>query len=214
MPELHERGETEMLTYLLKGILIGLLFGLPVGAVGTMTIQRTWSLGFKAGLLTGLGSSIADCLYAVVGAFGLTLISDFLLQYQKVINILGSVFILFMGIRLMLKKEETAVRQASSMGRAKMFLSSFAIGITNPAAILTFLFAFSYFGISDVNRLFDGTLLVCGVFIGTYIWWGTLSMATCTIKKKMKSDSFRFMNRVFGGVLTAFGLVILVRGVI
>lgn len=56
--------------YLLKGILIGLLFGLPVGAVGALTVQRTWRLGVKAGLLTGLGSSVADCFYACVGALG------------------------------------------------------------------------------------------------------------------------------------------------
>ncbi len=28
-----------------KGILIGLLFGVPVGAVGAMTVQRTWEHG-------------------------------------------------------------------------------------------------------------------------------------------------------------------------
>ncbi len=33
-----------------KGILIGLLFGVPVGAVGAMTVQRTWEHGTKAGL--------------------------------------------------------------------------------------------------------------------------------------------------------------------
>lgn len=30
---------------LLKGILIGLLFGVPAGAVGAMTVQRTFHLG-------------------------------------------------------------------------------------------------------------------------------------------------------------------------
>lgn len=64
-----------MVSYLIKGILIGLLFGMPVGAVGAMTVQRTIAHGTKAGLLTGSGSSAADCLYACVGAFGLTLIS-------------------------------------------------------------------------------------------------------------------------------------------
>lgn len=78
--------------YLLRGILIGLLFGLPVGAVGTMTVQRTWANGIKAGLFTGLGSSVADCFYACVGVFGLTLISDFLLKHQVVIHILGGGF--------------------------------------------------------------------------------------------------------------------------
>lgn len=65
------------ISFLLKGILIGLIFGVPVGAVGTMAVQRTFSNGFTA----GLGSFVADCLYAVCGAFGLTFVSDFLLKY-------------------------------------------------------------------------------------------------------------------------------------
>lgn len=77
------------LWYLFRGILIGLLFGVPAGAVGAMTAQRAYSSGLRAGLLTGLGSSVADCIYACIGAFGLSLISDFLLAHQTVINLLG-----------------------------------------------------------------------------------------------------------------------------
>ena len=77
------------MSLLLKGILIGLLFGVPVGAVGAMTVQRTWEHGIKAGLLTGMGSSIADCIYAAIGAFGLTMVSDFLLEYQTAIHLAG-----------------------------------------------------------------------------------------------------------------------------
>ncbi|MCH5209246.1 MAG: hypothetical protein J1F04_10190 [Oscillospiraceae bacterium] len=43
----------------------------------------------KCGIITGLGSSAADCFYAVAGAFGITVISDFLTQYQLPINIVG-----------------------------------------------------------------------------------------------------------------------------
>lgn len=203
-----------MIVYLLKGILIGLLFGLPVGAVGAMTVQRTWSFGVKAGLLTGLGSSVADCLYAVIGAFGLTFISTFLLQYQTVINIVGSALILFMGAGLILKKENMVIEQTRLAGGTKLFFSSFAVGITNPAAILTFLFAFSYFGISNINEWIGGGLLVCGVFIGTYIWWASLSILTATVKKKIKKDSFRHMNKVFGAILTILGVTLLLRVVI
>ncbi len=60
--------------FLIKGILIGLFFGIPVGAVGTLTVQRAYRHGFAAGLKTGLGSSVADCLYAACGAFGLAFI--------------------------------------------------------------------------------------------------------------------------------------------
>ena len=87
----------ESLLFLLKGILIGLLFGVPVGAVGAMTVSRTLNHGFGAGMVTGLGSSAADCIYAGVGAFGLTLVSDFLLKYETVIHLLGGCLVIAMG---------------------------------------------------------------------------------------------------------------------
>jgi threonine/homoserine/homoserine lactone efflux protein len=198
-------------SFLLRGILIGLLFGIPVGAVGTMTIQRTFAGGLKDGLMTGLGSSVADCLYAIVGAFGLTVISDFLLRYQTIINTLGGTLVLVMGIRLFLRKTEATPVQKPVAGGVRMFLSSFAVGITNPAVILTFLFAFSYFGITGYAGISQGIQLVLGVFIGTYIWWGTLSAFVCFIKRKTKNHTFRYMNRIFGIILILFGTSVFIK---
>ena len=189
----------------LKGILIGLIFGVPVGAVGAMTVQRTWEHGIKAGLLTGMGSSIADCIYAAIGAFGLTIISDFLLRYQGAIHLVGGTMVLFMGIRLLFQKGEAA--------EVRMFLSSFAVGITNPAAILTFLFAFSWFGIAGDNTKAGGWLVVLGVFVGTYLWWGGLAAAVALARKKKRADSFRKMNRIFGVVLSLFGILVFIRAI-
>ncbi|BFL47955.1 LysE family translocator [Lactonifactor longoviformis] len=200
--------------FLIKGILIGFLFGVPAGAVGAMTAQRTLNYGIKAGLLTGLGSSVADCLYACVGAFGLTLISDFLLQYQSIINLAGGCLILGMGIRMLWMKSVQMKNTPDSVMGIRMFLSSFAVGITNPAAILTFLFAFSWFGINGETGIFEGIGLVCGVFLGTYIWWGTLSGVTALFKKKSKKNHLSIMNRVFGVLLILFGTVVMVRNFI
>ncbi len=195
----------------LKGILIGLIFGVPVGAVGAMTVQRTWEHGIKAGLLTGMGSSVADCIYAAIGAFGLTIISDFLLQYQGAIHLVGGAIVLFMGIRLIFRKGEAAVPAVS--GKVRMFLSSFVVGITNPAAILTFLFAFSWFGIAGDNTKVGGWLVVLGVFVGTYLWWGGLTAAVALARKKKRADSFRKMNRIFGVVLSLFGILVFIRAI-
>lgn len=197
--------------YLLRGLLIGLLFGLPVGAVGALTVQRTWGFGLKAGLLTGLGSSVADCFYACVGAFGLTLISDFLLRWQGVITAGGGALVLAMGLKSLLRPQGELSADQEALAGIKLFFTSFTIGMTNPAAILTFLFAFSYFGISEITGLLNGCLLVAGVFAGTYFWWGTLSFLTRFIKKRAGQFRLRTMNRIFGGVLCILGIVVLVR---
>ena len=198
------------MSLLWKGILIGLIFGVPVGAVGAMTVQRTWEHGIRAGLFTGMGSSVADCIYAGIGAFGLTMVSDFLLEYQTVIHLVGGAIVLFLGIRLLLRKgEEVGVPAVS--GKWKMFLSSFAVGITNPAAILTFLFAFSWFGITEGSASGKGWLVVLGVFMGTYLWWGGLSAAVALARKKKRTGSFQKMNRIFGTVLSLFGILVFIR---
>lgn len=195
--------------FLLKGILIGLLFGLPVGAVGALVVRRAFAKGFWAGLLTGLGSSAADCLYACVGAFGLTFVSDFLLVYQTPIRLAGGGLILYLGLRLLLKRR-TVGGPVPAAGKLGLFLPSFLVGITNPAAVLTFLFAFSWLGLSGRLELFQGVRLAAGVFLGTCVWWAALSAAVCAGKKRWGDRVARWMDPVFGAMLTGFGLVIFV----
>ncbi|KIR03623.1 putative LysE/RhtB family amino acid efflux pump [Lachnospiraceae bacterium TWA4] len=90
----------------------------------------------------------------------------------------------------------------------------FFIGITNPAAILTFLFAFTYFGINQISSAADGIAIVIGVFLGTFIWWSILSFGTDVVAKKSAIKKFSKLNRVFGVILVLFGVVVLGKGVL
>lgn len=130
--------------------------------------------------------------------------------------------ILLMGIRMLAAKsrevqtkdkqvEKQTGRRKEEQINAGLFFSSFAIGITNPAAILTFLFAFSWFGITGKLSLGEGVFLVAGVFIGTYLWWGTLTGLILWMKRKMKKLKINTINKIFGAVLSIFGIVVLVR---
>lgn len=91
---------------------------------------------------------------------------------------------------------------------APMFLSLFMVGIANPAAILTFFFAFSYFGVSGESGIIEGALLVLGVFLGIYAWWGLLTAFTVFIRKRMKRFRFSYMNRIFGTILCLLGVIV------
>ena len=79
--------------YLLKGLVIGVVFGVPAGVVGILSIQRVLTQGAFAGFLTGIGSSAADIFYACVGVFGLTFISDILLKHQSTICMVGCLMV-------------------------------------------------------------------------------------------------------------------------
>lgn len=53
---------------------------------------------FWAGLITGLGSSAADLLYACAGVFGITLVSELLTRYQRPVSLLDGVLIAALGM--------------------------------------------------------------------------------------------------------------------
>lgn len=196
--------------YLLRGFLIGIIFGVPGGAIGALAVQRTFYYGRRAGLLTGLGSSCADSFYACAGIFGITLISDFIGRHEGVIRLAGGCMILFIGIRLLLRKQEPEPEKNNAAESAGMCLSSFAIGMTNPATIFLFLLAFSYFGISAEATTAQRLVMVCGVFFGTYVWWGMIAAVVPILKRKTVKFKICYMNRVFGTILCLLGAAMLV----
>ena len=161
--------------YFLRGFAIGLVFGVPAGAIGALTIQRTLEKGFFSGLITGAGSSAADLIYSCVAVFGITIISDFLTAHQTTIRIIGGILILLLGIVILRKKELTAARQDTKGTPVFYFLSAFSAAILNPATILSFMVAFTAFGISGDLNVYQGIALIAGILAGTLCWWSALS---------------------------------------
>lgn len=200
--------------YLLKGLLIGLIFGVPAGAIGALTIQRTLEKGFRAGLITGLGSSAADLIYSCVGIFGITIIFDFLSAHQTVIQITGGVLILLLGISILRKKEFSYTQQSTKSTPLFCFLSSFTAAIFNPATVLSFMIAFTTFGITGDLSAYQGAFLAAGILTGTLCWWLTLSGVVARFREKVTDNIYKWLNRILGSLMILFGLVMMIRGVL
>lgn len=197
--------------YIVQGLLVGLVFGVPAGAIGALTIQRTLSHDFWAGLFTGLGSSAADVLYACIGVFGLTVISDFLLAHQSFISIVGGGMILLLGIAIF-RKKNGSVQAVDQGGTLQVcFISSFAIAIANPATILSFLVAFATFGIGDGLGVVQGAQLIGGILLGTGCWWGLLAGITSLFRRRITQHIFDLLNRLLGSLMMLFGLIMILR---
>ena len=83
---------------LLKGVLDGIIIAVPAGPVGVLCIRRTIFHGQMAGFLSGLGAATADAVFGIIAAFGLTVISDLLLDYRDWLRVGGGAFLLYIGI--------------------------------------------------------------------------------------------------------------------
>lgn len=70
-----------------KGLIAGFLIAIPVGPIAALCIHRTLSEGKIRGIVFGLGAAAADATYGFIAAFGLTLISDFLVKEQILLRL-------------------------------------------------------------------------------------------------------------------------------
>lgn len=198
----------------LQGLLVAVVFGVPAGAIGVLTIQRTLRQGFAAGFLTGLGASFADLLYASVGIFGLSLISGMITKYQDTISILGGILMILIGFRIFRKTDLSPRQETDRKTLALLLLSSFSAAILNPATVGSFLLAFSAMRISGPFSLPEGILLIAGIFLGSLIWWLLLAAGVSLLRNRITERIYRGLNRLLGGFLILFGATVLLRSVL
>lgn len=200
-----------MLEYILKGIIIGLLFGVPIGVVGILTVQRTMDKGFLIGFLSALGASCADVFYAAITLFGITFISDFLISQQDVLSIIGGIIIIVMGYHIY-KGKSTINVPKKNIYMLSGFLSSFLITLTNPVSILTFMLVFSSFGIQGQESYMDKIGVIWGIFIGTGLWWFTVAFVSHIFKEKVVNILIARLHKLCAILLIIVGFVFILRG--
>ena len=79
------------LAFFVKGIVLGFSIAAPVGPIGVLCMRRTLGSGMLHGFLSGMGAATADGLYGCLAAFGVTAISNLLLEQQSLIRLAGTI---------------------------------------------------------------------------------------------------------------------------
>jgi threonine/homoserine/homoserine lactone efflux protein len=76
--------------------------------------------------------------------------------------------------------------------------------------ILSFAAIFAGFGLGALQGAFaSAAALVAGVFLGSTAWWLALAVAAGALRGAMRPTGLRWVNRVAGGVIAVFGVVVL-----
>jgi len=191
----------------LKGFLIGLSIAAPVGPIGVLCIRRTLTDGRLAGLVTGLGAASADAVYGSMAAFGLTLVTGFLVAQENILRIVGGFFLLYLGIRTFLSHPSNEPASAERNGLPGAYLSTFFLTLTNPLTILSFAAIFAGLGLATEERgLLAAILLVVGVFLGSASWWLFLSGAVSLFRNRFDLRAMTWVNRISGSIIFGFGV--------
>jgi threonine/homoserine/homoserine lactone efflux protein len=197
--------------FLIKGMIVGFSIAAPVGPIGILCVRKTLQYGRLSGFFSGLGAAVADTVYGIIAAFGLTLISNFLLKEQAWLRLIGGIFLIGLGVRIFLSKpaavEDPTLSHKTLVGD---FISTFFLTLTNPMTILSYLAIFAGLGFSYTSgNYLSPTLLVLGIFLGSSLWWFILSEGVTFFRKRMTLRVMKWVNRLAGAMIVAFGMVML-----
>jgi len=162
-----------------------------------------------------MGAATADGVYGMISALGITILSDFLIQYQDLLGIVGGLFLLYLGITTLLSRPANeAAHVEDKRGLFGAYLSTLFLTLTNPITILFYAAIITSTSVGSLNGL-ASVVLVLGVFIGSAAWWVMLTAGVSLLWKRLaehrRVSLLLWANRLSGVLIIAFAIGILLR---
>ncbi len=194
-------------TLLLRGFVLGFTIAAAVGPISLLCIRRTLAEGRLIGLVSGMGVATADATYGAIAAFGLTAITDLLVDWRRALGIIGGAFLLWLAWRtLRFVPREAAEEGGAHRGLPSAFLSTLGLTLTNPMTILSFAALFIGLGVTG-GDLAGATLLTLGVFSGSAFWWVVLITLVGALRSRLTTTGLRRVNIASGLLIGGFAIV-------
>ncbi|AYD40854.1 transporter [Clostridium fermenticellae] len=203
-----------MVKNLFTGILIGLITGMPFGPIGAVCLKNTLSFGSRYGFLSGLGSAVADTIYASFAALSFIIIEKFIVLHQFYFHIVGGVILFCYGIYNLLNGQTNASKDKklpvlNSKSLFKAFSSTFLIALANPATIFSFIVVFTGLHMTRIQSNIDNKIaLIIGVFIGSMIWWLILVFTAGKFHHKLNHKNSNVILKILSYVIIFSGIIV------
>jgi len=151
-------------------------------------------------------------VFGFIAAFGLTFVSDWLIDYQQWLRVAGGCYLVYVGGAALLAQYEAILQSrpdAESLFRD--YLSTFALTLTNPITILAFLGIFSAVGLAGEGATFArAAILVFGVWLGSLLWWLALVYGLGMLFRSFGPRHLTWINRASSIILLISGAALLV----
>jgi len=197
--------------YYSMGIIFGFSIAAMPGPIGIICIRRTLNGGRMTGLASGLGTATADAIYCSIAGFGVTYISDLLIEGRIWLQLLGGIFLIFLGIRTFMVHPGSKSVSVSGTGLIKAYSSMFLLTISNPLTILLFAGITAGLGVGSPGNNYSPVVsLILGVFTGSVLWWGIMSTGISLFQKRLHEGNLVWINRIIGIIIFITGVLSLI----
>lgn len=199
-----------------QGVLIGLSVAAPIGPMSMLTMRRAIERGFLPGIFSGLGIALADASYATVAAFGLSSLSNLLIDHRQLIRIAGGIALLYVGASILRSARTPATSRPETLrsaGLGRVVGTMYVLTLSNPTTILSFAAIFGGLGVGLGNNTTESLMLVLSVFLGSMLWWFALCGFLSKIRSRLTSKWIVRIDIAAGAIILAMAFVSIAAGV-
>lgn len=201
----------DILNFIFKGMLIGLIASAPMGPVGVLCVQRTLNKGRWYGFITGIGAALSDMIYAAITGYGMSYVMDVLSNQQTrmYLQIVGSIMLLAFGVYTY-KSDPTKKIHRSGNGKGTLFhngMTAFLVTFSNPLIIFLFVACFAQFACVMPDHPFEMLVGFASIVFGALLWWFGLTWLIDKIRGKFDDNGIRLINQVIGSIVVLCSII-------
>lgn len=206
--------QIDILDFIFKGLLIGVMASAPMGPVGVLCIQRTLNKGRWYGFITGIGATVSDLLYALFTGFGMSFVMDFIQNERSrfILQICGSIVLLLFGIYCYRSDPTKKMHKSTRPSKGSLVhngVTAFIVTVLNPLIVFLFIFLFAQFAFIVPSRPLEMTVGYVSIVGGALLWWFGLTWLVDKVRGKFDDNGILIINKVVGSIVMIFSLIML-----
>ncbi|MEM5316275.1 LysE family translocator [Paraburkholderia sp. JHI869] len=181
-------------------------------------VGRSVAQGRGAGLVSALGISAGCCVHTLACAFGLTALLAASATAFTVIKVVGAIYLVYLGVRLVLTKQEAKPAEGAAQGSQaaaaprplrQLFISGFCTNVLNPKVVLFFVSFFPQFVNTGTEHKALAFLTLGGVFIlMSTVWNSFVAWVAGSVTQRFsgKPGMKKWLDRTVGSAFVGLGL--------
>ena len=202
-----------ILDFIFKGMLIGIIASAPMGPVGVLCVQRTLNKGRWYGFVTGCGAALSDIIYAGITGLGMSFVVDFVddAQHRFYLQIIGSLMLLAFGW-FTYRTDPTKNMHLSGKNKGTLThnaVTAFFVTLSNPLIIFLFVALYAQFAFVLPNHPLEMIVGFLSIVGGALLWWWGLTWLVDKIRTKFDENGIRIINQAIGVAVIICSIIML-----
>lgn len=198
---------------IVNGLMLGLVLMISVGPVIFSIIKQSLNSGREGGFSFVAGVWLSDIILIIISNAFSELVT-YLMEYRKALGIIGSLFLLLMGVfyvffkKVKLQNPIGGLIKFTGVDMAKIFSSGFLLNTLNPNVFLFWLGTATAFA-SEYS--FNDRIIIFSIALVLNITADTLKVLMAgKLRTRLTVHNISLINKISGTILIGFGVALLI----